>query len=149
MLLPFFTSPLRKKRMYKCNTCNFELWNYLGQIGESHLGLYDDFRYPGRCLLVYRDHHDHLTQMSPSTAMIFMNDILKAGNLLTKALSCERMNYAILGNAEHHVHAHLIPRYGTDPVPKKSPWNHPDEATPMSDDLKKFIINNIKIRLNK
>lgn len=135
--------------MYKCGSCGFELWDYIGEIGDSYLGLYDDARFPGRCLLAHSRHYNHLTQMPPEVAMDFMSDMQEAGEILLKALGCERINYAILGNAENHVHAHLIPRYGTDPVPKNSPWNHPDEASPMSPDLREFVVNQIKRKWNK
>lgn len=32
------------------------------------------------------------------------------------------MNFACYGNAEPHVHWHIVPMYEDDPHPRKDPW---------------------------
>jgi diadenosine tetraphosphate (Ap4A) HIT family hydrolase len=55
------------------------------------------------------------------------------GTVMRKALGADRVNYAILGNTEPHVHFHLVPRKRSgDPVPSRPPWEHPIKAKPLS-----------------
>lgn len=135
--------------MYSCVSCKFSLFTPIAELGVSVLGLYDDARFPGRCLLVLRDHYDDLVDVPESLTSSFMSDAKRAARAIQAAVSADRINYAILGNAVPHVHAHLIPRtWKNDPVPGKSPWNHPEAVTPLEADRKTRVILSILERLN-
>ena len=139
---------------YKCSVCDFKLWNPitnhdLSVLSCSYLGLYDDARFPGRCIISYNEHVEDFAYMELFDMTAFMSDVQWAGRAIQEATGAKRINYAILGNAVPHVHAHLIPRYGTDPVPNKSPWNHPDDVTPLADGLKDEIIEKIRAQLER
>ena len=131
-----------------CDACGFELWEPLLLLEYSVLGLYDDARFPGRCILKYHHHVEHLADLSAYELQHFTEDMRIAGKLLTKAFNPRRINYAILGNAESHLHAHLIPRYGTDPVPQQSPWNHPEKVSKLSAEKKENIFKEILAALD-
>lgn len=42
-----------------------------------------------------------------------------------------RINYAVLGNAEPHLHVHLIPRSTEEAKPTRPPWEHPQGSRPL------------------
>ncbi len=42
------------------------------------------------------------------------------GKALAATLNPDKMNYELLGNAQPHLHWHIIPRYKTDPM-----WGRP------------------------
>jgi diadenosine tetraphosphate (Ap4A) HIT family hydrolase len=43
-----------------------------------------------------------------------------------------RINYAVLSNAEPHLHAHLIPRQpASEALPSRPPWNDPRDLGPL------------------
>lgn len=139
---------------YKCEECNFELWNPIAspdftKLSCSWLSLYDDDRFPGRCILAYDRHEEDFAYMDLFDMTAFMSDAQKVGKAIQKVTGARRINYAILGNAVPHVHVHIIPRYGSDPVPNKSPWNHPDKIRPLNDEEKHRIINSIRSELTK
>ncbi len=118
---------------YRCSTCGFKLFNPIAELEVSILGLYNDARFPGRSLLVFKDHYGDFTMMpSGKATAAFTQDMQRAGRAIHDAVGARRMNYAILGNVEPHVHAHLIPRTADDPIPNRAPWAHPDEVTPLS-----------------
>jgi diadenosine tetraphosphate (Ap4A) HIT family hydrolase len=121
---------------YRCSTCGFQLFNPIAELQASTLGLYSDARFPGRALLVFRDHFGDFTTMpSGKSTAAFVEDMQTAGRAIQKAVNARRINYAILGNAVPHVHAHIIPRaLEGDPIPNRTPWAHPDEVTPLSDE---------------
>jgi len=41
---------------YECDQCRFDLWLPVASLFVSELGFYDDARFPGRCILAFRDH---------------------------------------------------------------------------------------------
>lgn len=109
-----------------CPQCGFGLWTPLARLSVSDVGLYRDARFPGRLLLSIRDHYEHLDEAPVPVAIAFMKDIQAASRALRTAFDdVTRVNVSILGNAEPHVHAHLIPRRASDPLPTKAPWEDP------------------------
>jgi diadenosine tetraphosphate (Ap4A) HIT family hydrolase len=64
--------------------------------------------------------------------------------VIKKAINGDRMNYAILGNTEPHLHFHLIPRkIDNEPIPNRSPWNHPDPLSQLPSNERIFIMKAI------
>ena len=134
---------------YKCSDCDFSLWDYVGRVWNfpnyCYVGLYDDNRYPGRCLVVFDKHKEILEELNSYELEYFTNCMVRVGSIIKELTGAKRINYAILGNTESHVHAHVIPRFDNDPNPKKSPWDRPDKACPMDKDK----LNSIKIKLSE
>ena len=117
---------------YACPTCGFSLWTPLAELGVSTLGLYDDVRFPGRCLLVLREHHDDLALVPAGLLRAYLDDVQRAGRAVREATGADRVNYAVLGNAQPHVHFHLVPRIKAgDPAPEKAPWETPLPRGPL------------------
>lgn len=98
----------------------------------SEVGFYNDRRFPGRCLVVLRDHYEHVARMPDSTFLSFAQDVRRVGSSLHEAVGADRVNYAVLGNTEPHVHAHVIPRGAPgDENLQRTPWEHPDPKAEM------------------
>jgi diadenosine tetraphosphate (Ap4A) HIT family hydrolase len=117
---------------YTCKECAFDVWLPIVELETSTLGLYDDVRFPGRCLLVYHEHVEHLTELTTAAACAFFEDARTAASAILGITGASRMNYAVLGNTEPHLHFHLIPRIvASDPVPTRPPWDHPEQRAPM------------------
>lgn len=110
---------------YSCRACGFSLWVPVAHLEVSSVGFYDDERFPGRCLVALRDHHEHLAHLPPDITNAFIADVQAVGRALETALQPVRVNYAVLGNVEPHVHAHVIPRSDDEPKPHRTPWEHP------------------------
>lgn len=107
---------------WACEVCGFELRYPVSESEVTVLALYDDGRYPGRCLLARRKQVEHFDDLEPREAHLFVDEIIRYGRGLRTALAVPRVNYAILGNVEPHLHAHLIPRAGPgDPAFGKNP----------------------------
>jgi diadenosine tetraphosphate (Ap4A) HIT family hydrolase len=54
--------------------------------------------------------------------------------------SCDRVNIAILGDREPHLHAHLIPRLKSDPMPKDAPWLDSRPKRPLDREREEAIV---------
>jgi diadenosine tetraphosphate (Ap4A) HIT family hydrolase len=65
----------------------------------------------------------------------FLLDMARLGDALLNVTDALRINYAILGNAEPALHAHVIPRYANEPAELRTthPWAHDWQAAPLFD----------------
>jgi len=58
-----------------CDHCRFLLYHPIWQYPNSILGLYDDDRFPGRCILLLTQHHESLDELDTSVLNAFMVEI--------------------------------------------------------------------------
>jgi diadenosine tetraphosphate (Ap4A) HIT family hydrolase len=65
----------------------------------------------------------------------FLLDMTKIGDALLKVSGALRINYAIFGNVEPALHAHVVPRYVDEPEEKRAahPWAYDWNAAPQFD----------------
>jgi len=123
-----------------CPTCGFRLWNPIVELEFTYVALYDDGRFPGRCIVSLQDHMEHLHLMSGPLVQRFMEEVQMVGQAIMKVTDAPRINYAILGNAVPHIHAHVFPRQlPDDPKPNGSPWSA-GKAYPLKPESKADII---------
>jgi diadenosine tetraphosphate (Ap4A) HIT family hydrolase len=60
----------------------------------------------------------------------FLMDMTRVGDALLKVCGATRINYAMFGNADPALHAHVVPRYQDEPEDKRTAhpwaydWNH-------------------------
>jgi diadenosine tetraphosphate (Ap4A) HIT family hydrolase len=59
----------------------------------------------------------------------------RLGDALMRVASPVRINYAIFGNVEPALHAHVIPRYRSEPEPMQTrhPWSYDWNEAPAFD----------------
>jgi diadenosine tetraphosphate (Ap4A) HIT family hydrolase len=64
----------------------------------------------------------------------YLCDMAMIGDALMEVTGAYRINYAIMGNQDPALHAHIIPRYLTEPdeIRKGSPWSYPKEVVDAS-----------------
>ena len=65
----------------------------------------------------------------------FLLDMSHLGDALMATTSSVRINYAIFGNQEPALHAHVIPRYSSEPAHLRTlhPWSYDWNAAPAFD----------------
>ena len=65
----------------------------------------------------------------------FLLDMARLGDGLLKATDAVRINYAILGNRDPALHAHVMPRYADEPEALRTehPWAYDWKAAPAYD----------------
>ena len=65
----------------------------------------------------------------------FLMDMTRVGDALLKVCGAMRINYAMFGNAEPALHAHVIPRYIEEPEDKRTaqPWAYDWAQAPQYD----------------
>lgn len=76
-----------------------------------------------------------LNTLGAKERMQFLNDMSRVGDALLKVTGAVRINYAIFGNQEPALHAHVIPRYIDEPAAMLTahPWAYDWTAAPAFD----------------
>ena len=76
-----------------------------------------------------------LNALTPENRSQFLLDMSRLGDALLRAAAPVRINYAIFGNLEPALHAHVIPRYRTEPeaMQTQQPWAYDWNAAPSFD----------------
>lgn len=76
-----------------------------------------------------------LNSLTPEKRVQFLLDMSRLGDALMRVASPMRINYAIFGNLEPALHAHVIPRYRSEPehMQTQQPWVYDWNAAPEFD----------------
>lgn len=80
--------------------------------------------FAGYCLLLPDPVVPHLNALAGSAREQFLSDLARLGDAVLTATSGLRINYAMFGNVEPALHAHVIPRYVDEPLETRTaqPW---------------------------
>jgi len=75
----------------------------------------------------------NLNALGARERIAFLSDMSRLGDALLKVTGATRINYAIFGNQEPALHAHVIPRYGDEPEALRTaqPWAYDWSAAPV------------------
>jgi diadenosine tetraphosphate (Ap4A) HIT family hydrolase len=78
----------------------------------------------GYCLLLPDPVVPHLNALPPELRAQFQADMAAVGDALLAVTAALRINYAIFGNVDPALHAHIFPRYATEPEATRTaqPW---------------------------
>jgi diadenosine tetraphosphate (Ap4A) HIT family hydrolase len=76
-----------------------------------------------------------LNAVTPERRSQFLLDMSRLGDALVRTTAPVRVNYAIFGNVEPALHAHIIPRYRNEPEDMRTahPWSYDWGKAPVFD----------------
>ncbi len=71
-----------------------------------------------------------INELDEAGRALFLKDMTLIGDALLEVTGAYRINYAIAGNRDPYLHAHIIPRYLTEPEQYRSgqPWSYPRDV---------------------
>jgi diadenosine tetraphosphate (Ap4A) HIT family hydrolase len=74
----------------------------------------------------------NLNSLGARERIAFLTDMSRLGDALLKVTGAARINYAIFGNQDPALHAHVIPRYLDEPegLRTEQPWAYDWSAAP-------------------
>src|SRR5271154_6931151 len=108
----------------------------------------------GYCLLLPDPVVPHLNALPPVLRAQFLSDMAMVGDALLAVTAGLRVNYAIFGNVDPALHAHVFPRLATEPDATRTaqPWALDWNAAPrysdeLHGDLKRRLKAELKGRL--
>ncbi len=78
----------------------------------------------GYCLLLADPVVPHLNTLAPDLRGQFLSDMALVGDALLAVTAGLRINYALFGNVDPALHAHIFPRHATEPEATRTlqPW---------------------------
>jgi diadenosine tetraphosphate (Ap4A) HIT family hydrolase len=78
----------------------------------------------GYCLLLPDPVVPHLNSLPGALRLQFLEDMASLGDALLNVTGALRINYALFGNLEPALHAHVFPRYADEPAATRTaqPW---------------------------
>lgn len=74
---------------------------------------------PGYCLLLADPVVGSINDLCDEERAQFSRDMYRIGDALMKVAGAFRVNYEILGNLDPALHAHILPRYMSEPEEKR------------------------------
>lgn len=89
----------------------------------------------GYCLLLPDPVVPHLNSLDEAMRAVFLADMARLGDAVLESTGAVRINYAMFGNAEPALHAHVIPRYADEAETLRAahPWAYDWSAAPRFD----------------
>jgi diadenosine tetraphosphate (Ap4A) HIT family hydrolase len=113
-------------------------------MGEKQL-------FAGYCLLLPDPVVPHLNELTAGARDRFLADMAQVGDALLASTAALRINYALFGNVEPALHAHIFPRFADEPdaTRQAQPWAFdwtlaPEYSTAMYGDLQYRIAEKLK-----
>jgi diadenosine tetraphosphate (Ap4A) HIT family hydrolase len=87
----------------------------------------------GYCLLLPDPVVSHLNALDGAARDSFLADVGRLGDAVLAATGALRINYAIFGNLEPALHAHVLPRYADEPESMRTqhPWAYDWSQAPI------------------
>jgi diadenosine tetraphosphate (Ap4A) HIT family hydrolase len=107
----------------------------VARLGSGWAVLGDPQVLAGYCLLLPDPVVPHLNAMAPSAQQAFLADMARLGDAVLGVTGAVRINYAMFGNLEPALHAHVFPRYRDEPpaLVTAHPWSYDWSAAPRFD----------------
>jgi diadenosine tetraphosphate (Ap4A) HIT family hydrolase len=84
---------------------------------------------PGYCILLPDPVVSSLNDLTPAQQATYLCDMAMVGDALLEVTGAYRINYAIMGNSDPALHAHIVPRYLNEPDEQRRgvPWSYAQE----------------------
>lgn len=97
---------------------------------------------------------ESLNALSRAQRTEYLFDMTLIGDALLEVTGAFRINYAVLGNTDPALHAHIVPRYMTESEQyrKGPPWSYPREvldATPFDFERDKELAQQLAVAIQK
>ena len=74
---------------------------------------------PGYCVLLADPVVSSINDLGRKERGQFLEDMVSIGDAILQVTGAYRINYEILGNSEPELHAHILPRYASEPEDKR------------------------------
>jgi len=90
---------------------------------------------PGYCLLLPDPVVPTLNALAGADRTAFLADMAALGDAVLRVTRAARINYAIFGNQDPALHAHVVPRFHDEPTALRHghPWAYDWDAAPAFD----------------
>lgn len=95
----------------------------IAELDHSYFVVGDHQFHAGYALVLLKEHVREPFELSPDVQREHFREVMRAAEAINKTFRPDKMNFSCYGNAEPHVHWHLMPRYRDDPHAGNHPWH--------------------------
>ena len=95
---------------------------FIAEFNHSILVVCDLQYHRGYTLILLKEHLRELHELPLNVQEGLFREMMVATNAVVKTYHPDKMNHLCLGNAEPHIHWHIIPRYVSDPFYHQQPF---------------------------
>jgi diadenosine tetraphosphate (Ap4A) HIT family hydrolase len=81
------------------------------KLQVSTVYLNNEQEYHGRCTVVLNNHKTELFQLDVEERNQYMSDVAKVSEALKKEFAADKINYAVYGDIDSHIHFHVVPKH--------------------------------------
>lgn len=122
---------------------------------QASYAVFGDVQFlPGYCVLLPKKEVGSLNDLSPLERQQFLLEMSYLGDAILASTDAIRINYDILGNSDQYLHAHVFPRYQSEPIERrkmpvwlyhKSHWSDPKTCyqAELHGELRQLITENL------
>jgi diadenosine tetraphosphate (Ap4A) HIT family hydrolase len=94
----------------------------IAEMDHSYFVVGDHQFHQGYALVLLKEHVREPFELSPDVQREHFREVMRAAEAINATFQPRKMNFSCYGNAEPHVHWHIVPRSENDPHPGKDPW---------------------------
>ena len=92
-----------------------DLMVFVCELEHTRVYLYRENTFPGRCVVVWKNHVQKVTELSREDRQNLMDDVGSVADAITLLYHPDKINYLILGDCCPHLHVHIVPKYKGTP----------------------------------
>lgn len=97
-----------------CFYCTDEYKGYMKEVCKMQVStvyLNNEQEYLGRCTVVLNSHKTELFQLDDEERNRFMSDVAMVAEAVKNEFAAEKINYAVYGDIDSHIHFHVVPKH--------------------------------------
>jgi diadenosine tetraphosphate (Ap4A) HIT family hydrolase len=100
--------------------------DFVAELADSYVVLGDAQFYRGYCVILAKTHATEVFLMPRDEAHRIFEELRLVAEAIASVTKPWKLNYECLGNAEPHMHWHILPRYENDELRRAPIWIRPE-----------------------
>lgn len=126
----------------------------IGRAASGWIVIGDQQHLRGYCLLLADPIVPRLNDLHGPARTTFLSDMAALGDAVLAVTGAARINYEILGNLDPALHAHVFPRYESEPADLRTKpiWLYPENLSsqrPFDPERDRSLMEQIRVELQR
>jgi diadenosine tetraphosphate (Ap4A) HIT family hydrolase len=109
---------------FYCTDAHKDYMREICRLSSSVVYLNNEQEYQGRCVVALNYHRTELFQLSSAERSSYLDDVANVARAVHQAFAPAKINYAVYGDIDSHIHFHVVPKHRTS-----KNWGWPFELT--------------------
>ncbi|MEA5050193.1 MAG: HIT family protein [Oscillospiraceae bacterium] len=100
--------------MSECVYCKYAIPSHVVKVCDldsSKVFLFKEQTHAGRCVVVEKNHHRELFELSDAELCGFMRDVSLVAKAINELYHPDKINYGSFSDTMGHIHFHIVPKW--------------------------------------